>query len=188
MANYEHVNSAWPEQVPIPSDQEALAGARRLVRLALTLGPPGVPVRKFSGGFKITSGNRRTWTKSGVFQVNPNWYHGKVASFVGWQAIVHDVSHWAFNRMYNSRKLGHHPAQHAFIERTLAEHVVQSGWLDGKLKRPGSPKPLRNLRAERAARVAARLVKWEAKRKRAENEVRKLRRKVRYYESALSVQ
>ena len=176
-ANYTHVNNAWPEQVPVPSPQEALAGARRLVRLALTLGPPNGPKLKVSRyKFKLTSGNRYTWVRNGVFHVNPS--KGEWNIDRGWPTMCHDISHWANYRLFRGKP---HTAQHAFIERKLAEHVVKSGWLDGKLKRPEKAKPPVDLQAERAARIAARIVTWERKRKRAETALRKLRRQAKYY-------
>lgn len=177
-ANYANVNAAWPEEVPVPTPQEALSGARRLVRLALTLGPPGKPRHRFRGSFKLTSGNRHTWTRRGVFYVNPNKSGWR---FRGWEAIVHDVSHWAGRRLYPGANP--HDARVAFIERKLAEHVVSSGWLDGKLKRkPREEKPQSDPREVKLQRVLARIKSWERKQRRAQTALRKLARTRAYYQ------
>ena len=177
-ANYEHVNGAWPEQVPVPSPQEALAGARRLVRLALTLGPPDGPKLRVSRyKFKLTSGNRYSYTRNRTFMVNPDKREFGVGR--GWQSMCHDISHWAHRRLFGGKP---HTAQHAFIERKLAEHVVKSGWLEGKLKRPEKLKPPVDHKAVRAARIETRIASWQRKLKRAENALKKLRRQKAYYE------
>ena len=180
-ANYENVNAAWPDECPVPSPQEALAGARRLVRLALTLGPPNSPKLKASRHkFALTSGNRYTWTRRGVFYVNPDkpeWGVGR-----GWKTMCHDISHWAHRRLYGGKP---HTSQHAFIERKLAEHVIQSGWLDGKLKREPKDQPPANLQAARATRIEGRIKAWESKKRRAEKALKKLRRQQAYYRKTL---
>jgi hypothetical protein len=176
-ANYDNVNAVWPENAPSPSPQEALAAARKLVKLALTLGREGSPPKKFTGPFKLTSGNRYSWTRRGVFYVNPNHRDGHFTN--GWDGLVHDISHWAGRRLYAD--YDPHDHRHAFIERTLAEHVVKSGWLDGKLKRPEKPKPPIDRTAVRAARVDRQIATWERKAKRAEVALKKLYRQQKYY-------
>jgi hypothetical protein len=176
-ANYDNVNAVWPQDPPVPTAQEALTGARKLVRLALTLGPDGTRL-KFRGEFKLTSGRRYTWTRRGVFYVNPDQREWNVGR--GWQTIVHDIAHWAGRRLYPGAKP--HDHRTAFIERKLAEHVVGSGWLEGKLKRLEKPPAPIDLKVERAKRVAARIIAWERKLKRSETALRKLRRQQRYYE------
>ena len=177
--NYDNVNAVWPDECPIPSPQEALTGARKLVRLALSLGPEENPGwrKKFDGEFKLTSGNRYTWTRRGVFYVNPARHEWNVGN--GWQTIVHNIAHWAGRRLYPTADP--HDHRTAFIERKLAEHVVKSGWLDGKLKRERKPKPEVDRVALRATRIDQRIVAWERKLKRAENALKKLRRQQKYY-------
>src|SRR5262245_28478364 len=163
--NYTNVNAVWPDNPAIPTPQEALTGARKLVDLALSLGPEENQVwrKRFAGEFKLTSGNRYTWTRRGVFYVNPDQNDYR---FRGWKGIVHDIAHWAGRRLYPLAKP--HDHRTAFIERKLAEHVVRSGWLDGKLKRPVKPKAPIDRKAVRAARIEARIKAWERKLKRAE--------------------
>jgi len=180
-ANYDNVNAVWPDDPARPTGQEALAGARKLVKLALSLGRDGTNGINYRYGrgyeFKLTSGNRYTWTRRGVFYVNPAQHQWGVGN--GWQTIVHNIAHWAGRKLYPGAKP--HDHRTAFIERKLAEHVVNSGWLDGKLKREPKPKPEIDRVALRAARVEASIKRWESKRKRADNALKKLRRQQRYY-------
>lgn len=177
--NYDNVNAVWPENPPAPSPQEALRGARRLVKLAFALGREGQPARKFTGKFEITSGNRRTWTRHGVFYVNPDYTR---PGFRGWKGIVHDISHWAGRKLYADFRP--HDARHAFIERKLAEHVVLCGWLDGKLKRPEKVKPPIDRKNKRYQETMAALERWQRKEKRARTAIKKLTLRKRYYEKA----
>lgn len=177
MAKYQSVNGAWPEgtnegRALKPTPQEALSGARRLYRKAFG--------RPFKGKMKLTSGGRYTYIRRGVFYVNPDQDgHGGGG---GWHEIVHGISHYACARLH-PKAPGHGP-QHAWIERELIEHVVNSGWLEGKLRRPEKPKG--DPKAERHARVLARIIAWERKKRRAETALRTLARQRRYYEARAS--
>ena len=163
---YQSVNGKWPELVPVPSPQEAMAGAKRLYRFAMK--------RPFRGKVKPTSGRRYTDIRRGVMYVNAAGHH-----FGGWKDIVHDLSHYAHARLFPRHKPHH--STHAWLERTMVEHVVGSGWLDGRLKREPRPAKPVDLKAERHARVLARIKAWETKAKRAETALKKLRRQARYY-------
>lgn len=164
---YHSVNGAWPETMPIPTAQEAVTGAKRLYRLIMG--------RPFRGKVKVTSGNRYTYIRRGVLHVNPNERREP-----GWHGIVHGLSHHFHRRLHPGHKPHDGRGTHAFIERTMIEHVVNSGWLDGKLKRPDKAKT--DVTALRHQRVRDRLTAWEAKLRRAENAIRKLRRQLAYYD------
>lgn len=174
--SYEQVNGQWPEQLPVPTPKEAIAGTRRLVRRAFALAKAeGVPCdygRYIRGRkFRITTGNRYTHPYSGEWRVNPNGRH-----FGGWRDIVHGVSHWAHRRFWP--KEDPHASRHHWMERELVDFAV-ANFLAGQLARPEPPAPDR--KAARASSVAARLKTWEAKRRRADNALRKLRKQARYY-------
>jgi hypothetical protein len=63
----------------------------------------------------------------------------------------------------------------------MIEHVVSSGWLEGKLVRLKVEKPTPDLKAIRYERITAGIRRWEIKLRRAENALRKLKRqKARY--------
>lgn len=96
--------------------------------------------------------------------------------FKGWGRLIHDVSHDIFERRHpNARP---HDGGHATLERELAQAVVEFGWLEGTLKETKSP-PLtvEQKRQTRMLRILAGIERWERKLKRAENALRKLRRR-----------
>lgn len=184
MFKYDHVNALWPTACPIPTAPEALRGARLLVRHAYRLARQDITGfrRKPQPGKKyaLTSGNRYTYPRSGVWYVNPKGHY-----YGGWKDMVHDISHWAHRAFWPNVKHGH-SLRHIWIEQELTKYVVESSWLTGALAKPEPQKPPRNVKAERAQRIFARLVTWEAKRKRADTMIRKLRKQSRYYERALA--
>lgn len=166
---YEQVNSMWPANTNDgrdlkPTPQEALSAARRLYRFAFK--------KAWRGPIKLTSGNRYSYIHRGTLYVNPDW-RGRG----GWHELVHLLSH-SFSQRLNP-SAGGHGYQHAFLEREMIAHVVGSGWLEGKLRRP-DPKPV-DRRAERRASLEARIASWERKQRRAENALRKLRRSLARY-------
>lgn len=159
---YHSVNSLWPEGTRDgrdlkPTPQEAMSAAKRLYRFALK--------KPFRGKARLTSGRRYTWVRNHVLHVNPDYAEG------GWHELVHLMSHLCAQRLFPKAK-GHGP-QHAFLEREMIEHVVKSGWLDGKLKRPDKPKPDR--KAKKRDSIDRRLKAWERRAKRAATALRKLK-------------
>lgn len=180
MANYADVNELWPDGAPAPSPQEALAGTRRLLQLVCKLGEKQIAIPR---KLKLVSGNRRNWSEyhkgNWVFTVNPDCT-GR--NFSGWKGIVHDVSHWAGRRLYPGAKP--HDGRVAYLEYELTKHIVNSGWLDGALKREPKPKAPVDLKATRKNRVEASIVRWQRKAKRAQNALKKLNRQLRYYQRA----
>lgn len=159
---YASVNGQWPEGTRDgrdlkPTPQEAVAAVRRLWRFGTG--------KAWRGKIVVTSGRRRGGVRYGVITVNPDRWAG------GWHEVVHMISHHVAFRLHPG--IAAHSTQHAFIERTMIAHVVESGWLEGKLRRPEKPKPDRA--ALKAARLAARIVAWERKQRRAEAALRKLK-------------
>ena len=126
--------------------------------------------RKFRWKIRIGTGNRRTWLRSGVFTVNPKQ---------GWRYLNHDMSHFIERRVTGEA----HTDSHLRRERNGAQLIVRRFLRD----EPYEPKPKkeRDLPAERAARVENRIKKWEAKAKRAQTALKKLRQKKRYYDRVL---
>lgn len=164
------VNSKWAPYKP--TEQEALTGAKRLWRKAMG--------RAWRGKWKITSGNRSTWIRGRTFYVNPSERDGGYTPPCGWHQIVHSIAHLAHRRLHP----GHRPHSTAelYLERDLTDYAIASGFLEGRLKRPTKEKSPRDVVAERAARVEARIKAWTEKKKRADNALRKLRLKQRYYQ------
>ena len=170
------VNSKWPSNMPVPTDQEALSGARRLYKKATG--------KRWTGKVKITRGNRHTWIRwdgdvdgsrrnqVDTLFVNPNKF-GR-----GWREIVHSIAHLAHHELnYNDRP---HTHKQLYIERDLTDFVLASGWLNGKLKAPAKAKP--DVIAIRYNRMLARKINWTKKLKRAQNAVRKIDKEIKDYE------
>lgn len=169
------VNSKWPKDMPIPTAQEAIAGAKRLYKKAM-----GYP---YGGQWAITSGNRFTWPRRRVFYVNPN-RSGWVHPAPGWPDIVHLMAHWCHRRKHpNDRP---HSYRELELEKELTNYVLAQGFHEGKLKRKPRPKkakpPQRELRLQSAR---DKLKRWETKKKRAETAIKHYQKKVRYYEKRL---
>lgn len=167
---YATVNAAWPETVPIPTDAEAISAVKRLYRFAM-----GKPWGK---KIKLTSGNRYTWPRYGVYRINPKGHH-----FGGWKDLVHDVSHYCHSRLHPNK--GAHDHRHEWLEKEMTHYVVSHGWLDGKLKRDMPEKPKADPKQVRYQRVVKRIEAWERKQKRAQTALKKLTRTKTYYERSL---
>jgi len=115
---YARVDATWPAEVPPLTGPEAIKAARKLYRY-VTGSRLELPIR-------VTSGNRYTWARRGYLSVNPTAKrHGG-----GWQAFVHDLSHW----LHHKTGLAPHDKSHARLERRLIKVVIARGWLQGKLK------------------------------------------------------
>jgi len=161
------VNSKWPNDVPKPSAQEAISGAKRLYRKIMG--------RPWRGKWKITSGNRNTWPRNGTFYVNPD--HG----WNGFDGIIHLMAHYLHRKRYPGKRPHHYTELE--LEKELTNYAIAHGFHEGRLKakaRPSKPKPDRRTTKLQSATEA--MKRWEAKRKRAETAVKKYRKKVRYYE------
>jgi len=167
MTTYREINAVIPKDAPKPTPQEMLAGARRLVSLLYRVArEEGCLIGKRSFVFKLTSGRRYSRHRDGVFYVNPE---------KGWVSLCHSLSHWATYKWYGEA----HGPTHAYIEKVLVEYVAKN-FLDGQLRK--EPKPEVPAKLLRASRISERIKLWEAKAKRAERALAKLRRQARYYE------
>src|SRR5262249_42691253 len=108
-----------------------------------------------------------------------------VSTFYGWRGLVHSMSHRVHRRKngYGQPSFDDHDFRHAWIEKTMIKHVVESGWLDGRFKRPEKPKPTTaDLVAGRKARTLASISRWQTKLRRAEAALKKLKRRASYYD------
>lgn len=175
---YVRVNETWPAAVPLPTDEQALRGARRLYRYMFGKTIPA----------ELTSGNRRTWTHQGVLRVNPGNMR-QPAGYRGWQGICHDLSHCWHQRI--NPTLRPHCGAQARLEIRLIKEVIRRGWLEPEkatstqsehevsTRPPIAPKP--DPRAARRARVLAGIERWKSKLQRAQRALAKLNRRARYY-------
>jgi hypothetical protein len=169
---YPSVNGAWPEgDLPELTAQEAVSAARRLYRFIMK--------RPFRGEVVATTGNRFTWTYRGQLRVNPKRTR---ALHPGWHDMVHLLSHLCHRKLHPGHKPHDKRGTHAWIERQMIEHVVNSGWLEGKLKRPEKTKVEIDLQDKRQRQVLAGIARWEAKQRRVKNALKKLYRRQKYYE------
>lgn len=167
---YARVNAAWPTDLPIPSESQAITAAKRLWTWGMG--------RPWTGKVETTSGRRFTWIKHGVLVVNPNrpGHEGG-----GWKSLIHDLSHLLWSRANPGERP--HQRDHAKLELAMVKQVVKRGWLTEGAPHP-EPKP--DVRLERFERIKARMEAWERKERRAKNAIKKLRKQASYYERQLS--
>lgn len=168
----------WPTEMPALTDAEAIRAARRLWRFSVG--------STFDGVVKVTSGNR--YNRIG-WEGNLRCIYVNPAR--GWKNFVHELSH-SFDYVVNGEST--HGKHHARFEAKLVREVIKRGYLDGKLATPEKPEPVEipvedRKRAEQRKKLdalTARAARWESKRKRAENALKKIRKSARYYERALA--
>ena len=172
MPTYNEINSAWPTPTPVPSGPEAIAGAKRLIKLCFSHAKEEGRIdscKSHQHRFVVTSGRRHTWIRGGVWYINPD--EKRFNGLGGWAEIVHSISHWAMHKFWPHENP--HGPRHVWIEKLLTEYAVKH-FLDGQLKRP--EKVPVDKKIARAIRRAALIERWEAKLRRADNALRKLRR------------
>lgn len=165
----------WPAVVPPLTAPEASRAVRRLYRWALG--------RTFAGRVEITSGNRYSYERRGVFYVNPD---------KGWRELAHDLSHYFF-AVANPEERPHSKF-HARFEAKLVREIVRRGYLDGKLAdkpraavvAPTPVPPIVDKYRTTLARIDAAEERWQRKAKRAARALAKLKRRRTYYERALA--
>lgn len=168
---YEIVNRAWPDVVPPLTEQEAISAARRLYRWGAKRAWKGKVVIKKMRGRSIDFGTLE-------MRVDPRR---------GWHGIVHSMSHRIhFWKNRHRRDYGPHDWRHEALELALIRHVVSKGWLEGRLRREPKPKPEVDPTQVARERTLASISRWSTKAKRAENALRKLRRRLRYYDRKLA--
>jgi hypothetical protein len=160
---YEHVNDQWPDELPTPTGDEAIAACKRLYRFGLK--------KSWRGKWKLTSGRRYTWPRGSTFYVNPNGEH-----FGGWRDLVHFMSHYCFSQLMPHRRP--HDSRHEYLEREMVRYVIEQGWLEGKLRRKAKAEPtIDEINAAKLAHIEAAIRRWETKAKRAATALRKLQKK-----------
>lgn len=158
---YDRVNAAWPDSPPPLTADEAVRAGRKLYRF--------VTRKTWTGRVRATSGRRRSWVRYQTIVVNPDQ---------GWGDMIHDLSHDLFYRMHPDRKP--HDKAHAKLELRMRKEALRRGWLNGSLKPEEKPRP--DQRQQRYQRTLQAIERWESKLKRAENALRKLVARKRYYD------
>ena len=178
-----YVNSEWKKVyseigqkgLPIPSDQEAITGCKRLFRKFMG--------RSFKGEIKIISGNKYTKIRYGVMYINPNRtdeqskYNFEIGFHGGWEQIVHTLSHHIGHRKFDEG----HGTKQLWLEVKMTRYVLKNKFHLGALK---SKKKIvvKDPVVERAKSVERRIAKWETKLKRTQSALKKLGKQQRYYE------
>lgn len=160
----QHVETQWPKQLPKLTATEADRAARRLYRFVFKRACP-YPV-------KLTSGRNHSYIRGRALRVNPD---------NGWDTLVHGLSHSFYSRLHPGAKP--HSGQHGSLERHMIRHIVDSGWLDGKLApKLKADKPAADPKLVKYRRTLASIARWQAKIKRANTAMKKLAARKRYYE------
>lgn len=168
---YEIVNRAWPDNLPSLSPPEAMSAARRLYRWSLK--------RKWDGKVKLRAMRGRAVT----FGPDVMWIDPRR----GWGGLVHSMSHRVHLRKNGMRPdYAEHDWRHEALELAMIRHVVASGWLEGKLRREPKPAPEINATQLGRDRTQAAIARWTTKAKRADTALRKLRRRLRYYDRKIA--
>lgn len=170
------VNSQFNGQQPILSGEESLVAARKLYLHAF-----GRKARKWK--WELTSGNRYTWPRRGVFLVNPD---KRQRDARGLRAIIHDMSHYCHSRLNPNDSA--HSARQARLEARLVKFALDRKWHEGALKTEPKPevvpeeKPKPDKVVLRYRRMVARRDKYARELARFERLAAKAEREVRQYE------
>lgn len=164
----QYVDAKWPKALPKLTAIEAERAALRLYRLIFK--------KKCPYPIKVTSGRNYSYIRNGVLRVNPD---------KGWAELVHTLSHSFFLRKARGEKPHGYP--HARLEKAMVEYVVAQGWLDGKLQpKSRTGKVVLTAQQVRYQRTLDSIARWESKQKRAENALKKLLAKKKYYERVIA--
>jgi hypothetical protein len=173
---YAGVATALPAVLPPITKPEALNAYARLVRAFGGVASIPVGVLEQRGGRAITT--KRTRGRQVWAATKPTTGHHK-----GWGRLIHDAAHYVFEKRHPSARP--HDGGHATLEREMAEYVAKRAdtWLAGALK-PASQRPtVRPSTGERRATALLRaregIARWEAKARRADRALRKLRARER---------
>ena len=159
---YERTDATWPAEVPPLTGDEAIRAARKLYRFVFG--------RTYLKPVTVTSGNRYSGYGDKGLVVNPVGHRRGPG---GWKAMVHELSH-AFG--------GGHSKRHARLEARMIREVLRRGWLDGSLKSEPKPESTQvDQYARKLGQIDGGIVRWERKKRRAENALRKLVRRRKYY-------
>ena len=140
---YGSVNRMWPEKLPILEKDEAERAYKRLiVKFGTKKVWDGYPSKWITEKMKIRQIRKRG---APLGNANPRYWKTEVRKcwlslngdtndlHKGWRRLIHDVSHYVYHFRFPNNSEGHNIAQ-AKIEQEMAQFVIDSGWLEGKLK------------------------------------------------------
>ena len=169
---YGQVNRMWPDEIPPITKEEAFKAYKLLTR-------------KF-GSKKVWSEYYNKWETKKLYigRRRPRrcWIclSGNCNLLDrGWRRLVHDISHRVYDFRFPQSSIDHNIAQ-AKIEQEMAQFVIDSGWLDGKLKSKPKPKPTKDEKQTAKTKNLIKLIRsWERKETTAKTYIRKYRLKLK---------
>lgn len=145
-----------------PTPQEAVSACRRLYRFAFK--------KPWKGKVRVVSGNRHTWVYGVELRVNPDRHGG------GWEALIQSMAHYCAACLY--------PASRSWLKDQMVQYATEKGWFRGSLKQKEKIAFLEDIKAvnRKYKNLKAKIKRWETKKKRAETALKKLNKKLRFYE------
>ena len=169
---YGQVNRMWPDEIPPITKEEAFKAYKLLTR-------------KF-GSKKVWSEYYNKWETKKLYigRRRPRrcWICLSGTCNLldrGWRRLVHDISHRVYDFRFPQSSRDHNIAQ-AKIEQEMAQFVIDSGWLDGKLKSKPKPKPTKDEKQTAKTKNLIKLIRsWERKETTAKTYIRKYRLKLK---------
>ena len=169
---YGKVNRMWPDQIPPITKEEAFKAYKLLTR-------------KF-GSKKVWSEYLNEWETKKLYvgRQKPRrcWIclSGNCNLLDrGWRRLVHDISHRVYDWRFPKSSRDHNIAQ-AKIEQEMAQYVIDSGWLDGKLKSKPKAKPTKDEIQDKKIKNLIKLIRsWERKETTAKTYIKKYRLKLK---------
>jgi hypothetical protein len=179
---YGQVNRMWPDELPILEKIEAERAYKKLINKFGSKKVWSEYSNKWITEKKSVRRTRKRGTKTWKIRVRKCWLslNGDTNSLSkGWRRLVHDVSHYVYYFRFPNNSQDHNIAQ-AKIEHEMAQFVINSGWLEGKLK-PIIKQTLTKdeKKSKKLLNFEKLLKKWESKMNLANTKVKIYKRRIK---------